>query len=714
MFKKILVANRGEIAVRVMSAIRAVGAIPVAIYSDADRSALHVQMADEAYRIGPPPPGESYLSIDAVLAAAHESGSDAIHPGYGFLSENAEFAAAVSRAGHVFIGPPAEVIRLMGDKTAAKRLMSEAGVPVIPGYLGEDQTEARLLTEAERVGYPLMIKAAAGGGGRGMRRVLTRGEMSAAIAGARREAEGAFGDGRLFLEKLLVAPRHIEVQILADAHGSVVHLGERDCSIQRRHQKIVEEAPSTALNAAARAELGSVAIRGAIAAGYVNAGTMEFLWSAGSFYFLEMNTRIQVEHPVTEVVTGIDLVKTQIEIASGWPLGFDQQSVTFSGHAVECRLYAEDPDQNFLPQAGRIERFQIPVSGSDIRIDTGVYSGAEVPQFYDPLLAKIIAHGSDRATAIRHLQAALTETRVSGIKTNLEFLRRIVSSRSFAGDNVTTAFLDDDSWEDAQGAGGDGLERVAVAAAGVDLLAIGPRPAPDQSGPRRRRPVVRGWRTAGELVPLAYEIDGRRFQVLASRRSNGYWEVSVNGVDCGRAAFTGNETSPNGLQLPDLVLMMGHEVRRYRVEPSTTDHDAFRLEAWLPEAHGSLGRVELRDLTNDETAGRAENREPGGRARAFEVLRLPAFQGREQIAGVSGRQGEEASGLVVAPMPGSVVKVAAAVGDRVQAHQSLLVMEAMKMEHVLESPHTGTVRSIRFGEGDMVSAGAIVVEVEPD
>jgi 3-methylcrotonyl-CoA carboxylase alpha subunit len=716
MFRKILVANRGEIAVRVIRAIRAVGAVPVAVYSDADRGALHVRLADEAYRIGPAPAADSYLDIEAVLATARESGAEAIHPGYGFLSENPDFAEAVTGSGLVFIGPPSGVIRLMGDKTAAKKLMSENGVPIIPGYLGEDQSGARLVAEAERLGYPLMIKAAAGGGGRGMRRVFGPGDLMEAAAGARREAERAFGDGRLFLERLLVAPRHIEVQVLADAYGNVIHLGERDCSIQRRHQKIMEEAPSTVLDAEARAELGSVAVRGAAAAGYVNAGTLEFLWSAGQFYFLEMNTRIQVEHPVTEMVTGVDLVKAQIEIAAGRSIGFDQESLSLTGHAIECRLYAEDPDHDFLPQAGRITRFEVPSGDSECRIDSGVFSGADVPRFYDPILAKIIAHGPDRGTAIRNLQWALAKVRVDGIKTNLAFLKGVSTDPAFLEDEITTAFLDDVAREGRDTATpepDEGGEELAVAAAGIDLLGVEIEPPLGRGVTGSVVLQTKGWRVAGESLPLAYQIGGRDFHVCASRIPGGYWEVTVNNVNHGPVTFMGRQPGPNTENIPDLVVMIHRRVLRYQVAASGWPDIAFRLRRWDPmrpiePRWGESTAVKSRTAVSHQALG-ISRAQP-----EFAVIRLPAFVPVQQRIDITGAQGGDVSGSLVAPMPGSVVKINTETGVRVQAHQALIVMEAMKMEHVLESPHAGTVRAIHFSEGDMVSAGATVVEVDPD
>ncbi len=436
----VLVANRGEIAVRVLRCAHALGYRTVAVYSDADADAPHVAMADLAVRIGPAPVGQSYLCAQAILEAAAKAGADAIHPGYGFLSENAVFAQACADAGLVFVGPPPEAIRLMGDKVEAKRRMIEAGVPTAPSFLGEDASIETLMTEAEALGMPLLVKATAGGGGRGMRKVTEPGQLAEAIASARSEAASAFGNPRVFLERLVTGARHVEVQIFADMHGNVVHLGERECSAQRRHQKVVEEAPSPAVDAALRAKMGDAAVKAARAIGYVGAGTVEFLLDDdGAFYFLEMNTRLQVEHPVTECVTGHDLVAWQLDVAAGKTLPMSQSQLRMDGHAIEVRLYAEDPYAGFLPQTGPIVRFDPPPG---VRTDAGIRSGGEVSAFYDPMLAKLIAHGRDRDEALRKLARALRQTVFFGPRTNLAYLGELLEDPLMVAGTIKTDTLD--------------------------------------------------------------------------------------------------------------------------------------------------------------------------------------------------------------------------------------------------------------------------------
>src|SRR5438132_4145538 len=425
MFKKILIANRGEIAMPIMATCREMGIRTVAVYSDADRSARHAREADEAYYIGPAPASQSYLGISIILDVAKESGAEAIHPGYGFLAENAAFVEACEKAGIIFIGPPASAMRLMGSKIAAKQLAQSVGAPTIPGYNGESQDDMVLMSEAKRIGFQLIIKASAGGGGKGMREVHTASDFLDQLAGARREAQAAFGDATVFLERFVQQPRHVEIQVLGDTFGNLIHLGERECSIQRRYQKIVEESPSVALTPALREEMGAAAVRIAKAAGYVNAGTLEFMLDTDKrFYFLEMNTRLQVEHPVTECVTGLDLVRHQICIAAGEPLILAQDQITHRGHAIEVRIYAEDPEHNFLPSTGTITLFVKP-GGPSIRIDSGIESGDEITQYYDPMIAKLIAFGEDRPAAIARLQRALEETAIFGVITNVSLLHDI-------------------------------------------------------------------------------------------------------------------------------------------------------------------------------------------------------------------------------------------------------------------------------------------------
>ncbi len=440
MFDTLLIANRGEIACRIIRTARRLGLRTVAVYSDADAAAEHVRQADVAVRLGPAPAAQSYLDMAAVLEAARRSGAQAVHPGYGFLSENAAFAQATEEAGLVFVGPPSAAIRAMGSKIEAKRLVARAGTPVVPGYEGDEQTDERLVAEAAGIGFPLLIKASAGGGGKGMRRVDAAEEVPGAVAAARREAQAAFGDDRLLLERYLTAPKHLEVQVLADGAGRVLHLFERDCSVQRRHQKVIEEAPGPRVTPELRALLGEAAVRAAEAIAYRGAGTVEFIAEGEAFYFMEMNTRLQVEHPVTEAITGLDLVEWQIRIAAGEPLPFAQQDLRCRGHAVEARIYAENPRRGFLPSTGRLLRVAFP---ADVRVDSGVATGDSVTVHYDPMLAKVIAHGDDRAEALRRLDQALAATEIAGVEHNVGFLRRVLGHPSFAAGDYTTHLLDD-------------------------------------------------------------------------------------------------------------------------------------------------------------------------------------------------------------------------------------------------------------------------------
>jgi acetyl-CoA carboxylase biotin carboxylase subunit len=480
--QKILIANRGEIAVRVMRACRELGIKTVAIYSDADRAALHVRTADEAYPVGPPPARESYLVIGKVLDAAKKSGADAIHPGYGFLSEKAEFARACEQAGVIFIGPPPDAIDAMGDKTRARQKMMSAGVPVVPGDNGPTgrgfPTAEAALESAKKIGFPVMLKASAGGGGKGMRLVDDEKKFVAAYQGAQREAKGAFGDDAVYLEKAVIRPRHIEIQVFADTHGNVVHFFERDCSIQRRHQKVIEEAPSPAVSAELRAKMGAVAVKAAAAVNYVGAGTCEFLLSEdGNFYFLEMNTRLQVEHPVTEMITQRDLVRLQIAVANGEKLPFAQEDLKVQGAAIECRIYAEDPIK-FLPSPGRIVQYRQP-TGPYVRDDSGIYEGSEISVFYDPMISKLITWGATRAEALDRMERALMEYRVGGIKTNLAFHRRVLREADFRAGKYSTAYIEGHKELLAKPIGldedDDALD-AALAAAALHALDAAPQP----------------------------------------------------------------------------------------------------------------------------------------------------------------------------------------------------------------------------------------------
>ncbi|MDT8340429.1 MAG: acetyl-CoA carboxylase biotin carboxylase subunit [Longimicrobiales bacterium] len=442
MLKKLLVANRGEIACRIIRAAREMGIATVAVYSEADDQAPHVLLADEAILLGPAPSAESYLRVDRILAAARETGADAVHPGYGFLSERAPFAQAVEEAGLVFVGPTADTIAAMGDKTEARRRMQAAGVPIVPGIVEPAGTADDALAAAREIGFPVLLKAAAGGGGKGMRVVEEEGALARAFEAARREAQAAFGDGSVYVEKYLGRPRHIEIQVLGDAHGHVVHLGERECSIQRRHQKLVEEAPSPVLTSDERVAMGTAAVRAAEAVAYRGAGTVEFLYQDGAFYFLEMNTRLQVEHPVTELVTGLDLVQWQLRVAAGEPLAFTQDQIRLEGHAIECRVTSEDPANGFLPSTGTVRQLRIP-EGPGVRWDGGIAPGYQVGLHYDPLLGKLIVHGSDRATALARLRGALTEFVIEGVETCLPFHRRLLDEEDFLAGRLTIRFIEE-------------------------------------------------------------------------------------------------------------------------------------------------------------------------------------------------------------------------------------------------------------------------------
>jgi 3-methylcrotonyl-CoA carboxylase alpha subunit len=497
MIRRLLIANRGEIAIRIARGARELGISPVGVYSDADEHALFREAMDATLRIGPGPAGESYLAGERIVAAAKTLGADAIHPGYGFLSERAPFARLVVESGLVFVGPPPDAIAAMGSKIEAKRRVRAFGVPVVPGYEGDDQSDERLHAEAERIGTPLLIKASAGGGGRGMRVVEDLARFDEALASARREAKAAFGEDAMLLERYLTNPRHIEFQILADAHGATVHLGERECSIQRRHQKVIEEAPSVALDPALRARIGEAAVNAARSVGYANAGTAEFMLDEeGSFYFLEMNARLQVEHPVTELVYGVDLVHEQLRIANGAPLRFAQGALVPRGWAIEARLNAEDPGHDFLPQSGRLERFEVP-RAPGVRLDAGFRAGDEIPVYYDSMLAKIIVWGADRPSAIARMSETLRETRVAGIATNLPLLRAILADEAYAAGATTTRFLD---------------ER-------LPLFALGASPLEDATKRRIAAALLAGenaWRLGAVGIPIAFTVDGTTVSAHAS------------------------------------------------------------------------------------------------------------------------------------------------------------------------------------------------------
>ncbi|WP_214366432.1 biotin carboxylase N-terminal domain-containing protein [Pseudonocardia sp. H11422] len=649
--QKLLVANRGEIAARVMRTAHALGISTVAVYSDADADAPFVSVADEAVRLAGAAPSETYLRGDLIIDAARATGADAIHPGYGFLSENAGFARACADAGLTFVGPPPDAIAAMGSKLEAKALMEAAGVPVLPGATVTDETD--LTGVAERIGFPLLVKAAFGGGGRGMRVVREAGDLAEAVEGARREAASAFGDATVFLERFVVDPRHVEVQIFGDAHGSVVHLFERECSIQRRYQKIVEEAPSPAVDDALRAELGAAAVAAGKAIGYVGAGTVEFvLTGSGEFYFLEVNTRLQVEHPVTELVTGLDLVELQLRVAEGDPLPPEVLDARIDGHAIEVRLYAEDVPAGFLPATGTLHRFAVP-SGPGIRVDAGVVDGSVVGTHYDPMLAKVIAHGATRADAARRLARALQQAQVHGVTTNRDLLAGILREPEFLAGRTDTGYL---TRHDPAALGAPAGDVVATLAA-VAALA-------EQAGNRAAATVLAtlpsGWRNvAGAPQRVGYTL-GERTVEVAYRYTRDGIAVSVDGEPLAGLRVLG--ASPTGADLEIAGVRRAYSVHRAG-DTSYVD--------------GPIGSAAL--------------------------VTVPRF---------ADPSAAQHAGSLLAPMPGGVVRVLAEPGATVRTGQPLIVLEAMKMEHTIAAPADGTVADVHVAPGDQVDTGQVLAVVE--
>ena len=664
MFKKILIANRGEIACRVAATARRLGIRTVAVYSSADAGARHVMACDEAVLIGGAAPRDSYLRADRILEVARATGAQAVHPGYGFLSENDAFAQACADAGIVFIGPPPSAIRAMGSKSAAKSLMEKAGVPLVPGYHGVDNDPALLAREAARIGYPVLIKASAGGGGKGMRRVDRADDFAAALASCQREAQSSFGDQHVLVERYVLRPRHIEIQVFGDSQGGCVHLFERDCSVQRRHQKVLEEAPAPGMAADRRAEMGAAAVAAALAVGYVGAGTVEFIAEEVDdgdlrFYFMEMNTRLQVEHPVTEAITGLDLVEWQLRVAAGQPLPLRQDQLTITGHAIEARICAENPDAGFLPATGRMDVLRWPahvefMRGTAIhpvRVDAGVVEGDAISPHYDSMIAKLIVFGDSRAQALARLDAALAATHIVGLHTNVAFLRRVVACESFATADLDTSLIE--------------RERAVlldqpplaleIAAAGVVAHALDDDAAGEGADPWSRRD---GWRLYGAARrhfdiehagtvhavalarPHAGSADGRSELQIGSQR----WPISAQPLGAGR-----HDVTLGDRRLPLTVYAQGE-----------------RVAVFAPEAS-----VVLRQI--DAIAHAGEGVAEGGR--------------------------------LTAPMPGKVIAFMARAGDRVSQGQALAVMEAMKMEHTLHAPRDGVVAELLYAVGDQVAEG---------
>ncbi|RTL42860.1 MAG: acetyl/propionyl/methylcrotonyl-CoA carboxylase subunit alpha [Burkholderiales bacterium] len=659
MFKKILIANRGEIACRVAATARRLGIQTVAVYSEADANAQHVKACDEAVLIGGPAPRDSYLQWERILAAAKATGAQAVHPGYGFLSENEAFAQACADAGVVFIGPPPSAIQAMGLKAESKRLMEAAGVPLVPGYHGADQDPALLKREADRIGYPVLIKASAGGGGKGMRAVFSAAEFDAALASCKREAINSFGDDAVLIERYVQRPRHIEIQVFGDTHGDCVYLFERDCSVQRRHQKVLEEAPAPGMTSERRAQMGEAAVAAAKAVGYVGAGTVEFIAEQdGRFYFMEMNTRLQVEHPVTEAITGQDLVEWQLRVAAGQPLPLKQAELRMHGHAIEARICAENPDGGFLPATGTLDVARWPAhvafQRGDVRIDAGVREGDAISPYYDSMIAKLIVWGEDRAQALARLDAALRDTHIVGLHTNVAFLRRCAATASFAGADLDTGLIER---ERAVLFDQPGLPlRVSAAAVVAHTLAV--EATTQGTDPWSTRD---GWRMFGSATRrFDLEAGGTHHEVLLARHHRGGMTLTVEGE---------------------------------AIDFAVQSHDAETHELFL-------GNERLRVKTYAQ----------GERVAVFGATGSAVLTEVDVIAHAG--DGATEGGRLTAPMPGKLVAFLAQAGDTVTKGQPLAVMEAMKMEHTISSPRDGKVAELLFAVGDQVGDGAELLKLE--
>ncbi|MFE9564346.1 biotin carboxylase N-terminal domain-containing protein [Streptomyces sp. NPDC006487] len=699
MFSTVLVANRGEIAVRVIRTLRELGIRSVAVFSDADADARHVREADTAVRIGPAAAAESYLSVERLLDAARRTGAEAVHPGYGFLAENAAFAAACADAGLAFIGPPASAISLMGDKIRAKETVKAAGVPVVPGSSGSGLSDAELVAAAEQIGMPVLLKPSAGGGGKGMRLVRDSVLLGEEIAAARREAKSSFGDDTLLVERWVDRPRHIEIQVLADAHGNVVHLGERECSLQRRHQKVIEEAPSVLLTPELRASMGAAAVEAARSCGYVGAGTVEFIVPGGdpsSYYFMEMNTRLQVEHPVTELITGLDLVEQQLRVAAGAELGFGQSEVRLTGHAIEARVCAEDPARGFLPSGGMVLALSEPDGGS-VRTDSGLAAGVDTGSTYDPMLSKVIAYGPDRAAALRVLRGALADTVILGVQTNTGFLRRLLAHPDVVSGDLDTGLVE----RDLSRLLPEGVPAEVYAAAA--LLSV-PHPAPSRN-PAGGSQDARTGGSAAWVDPFdaatGWRLGGTPAWTVHHFRLPGQDPVTVRT----RPAGTGPDT--------ELLLSTDDSVTQPNPGP---DGGARPNPAPPTPARGRIVQLAPEHLTVEldgvtHRFSHATSPEGTWLGRDGDSWHVQAHDPVEANLRGAGRGGAD---TLAAPMPGTVTVVKVAVGEKVTAGQSLLVVEAMKMEHVISAPHAGTVTELDVTPGTTVAMDQVLAVVTPD
>lgn len=673
MFHTILIANRGEIACRVAATARRMGIRTVAVYSDADAQAAHVQACDESVHIGGAEPRASYLLGDVILNAARATGAQAIHPGYGFLSENENFAQACEQAGVTFIGPPVSAIAAMGSKSSAKSLMEKAGVPLVPGYHGKDQDPALLHKEADRIGYPVLIKASAGGGGKGMRVVNNSEEFPAALASCKREAISSFGDDMVLIERYLTKPRHIEIQVFADTQGNAVYLFERDCSVQRRHQKVIEEAPAPGMTPERRKQMGEAAVAAAKAVGYVGAGTVEFIAEPdGRFYFMEMNTRLQVEHPVTEMITGLDLVEWQLRVACGLPLPLSQDQLTMQGHAVEARIYAENPDNGFLPSIGTLNHLRLPdhvaFSNGSIRVDGGVRQGDSISPYYDPMIAKLIVWGENREQAITRMHTALAQTQVVGVRTNLAFLGRLMENTAFATADLDTGLIEKNREQLLPEHAEAPLPALACVAA-TWISAQGQATQNDNTYRHAPDPwdSTDGWRLAGHYRQTLQLQDGENEHALHMERIDGQWQLV-------------------------------HQERGYPLSwAAEQDGDSWNVRVNL-DGRNYTGTV----VREGEQAWLFGSGQTGG-TRIFglpDLLRHAADDAADH------------GGNLTAPMPGKIISLSVKAGDTVKKGDALMVMEAMKMEHAIHAPTDGTVQEVFFAVGDQVTDGAELIRIE--
>ncbi|RUO61362.1 acetyl/propionyl/methylcrotonyl-CoA carboxylase subunit alpha [Pseudidiomarina marina] len=652
MLQKLLIANRGEIACRIIKTARELGIRTVAVYSDADRHSQHVQLADESIHIGAAPSAESYLVIDKIIAAAKKTGADAIHPGYGFLSENEDFADACASNNIIFVGPPTSAIAAMGSKSAAKAIMSEAGVPLVPGYHGSEQSADKLRTEAEKIGYPVLLKAAYGGGGKGMRVVENAKQFDEALSSAKREAQASFGNDKMLVEKFIGNPRHVEIQVFCDEHGNAVYLAERDCSVQRRHQKVIEEAPAPSMSTNTRQAMGEAAVRAAQAIDYVGAGTVEFLLDTDNkFYFMEMNTRLQVEHPVTEMVTGQDLVAWQLMVASGEPLPLAQDQIEVNGHSFEARIYAEDPEHEFLPSTGTLHVLQPPTSSDYVRVDSGVVAGDEVSSYYDPMIAKLIVWGENRTVALRRLIQALNDYRVAGVRTNIDFLRRIAGHKKFGQAELTTRFIEKyeaDLFPDTSHLVNDYAVMATLAERFTEKSVDNQNPWFTQHSFRLNQP---------RQFALSLQYGETLHDIQLVERDQAWYQIDHN--DAWQADRIGEQWffSKNGHRFQAHILRADHDI------VVMTEHASLRFNR-----HNVTDTLEQ----------------------------------------------EKAAGSLTAPMNGTVVQVMVKAGDTVTADQALVIMEAMKMEYTIRAPRDGEVAQVYYQAGDLVSDGAELISLNDE